>query len=66
MRELVDVHFPHAEVIRVLLDNLNTHTPAALRDEADSRPAFTISLITSKGTSSAEYSRTARKLLIAQ
>lgn len=30
MRELVDVHFPHAERIRVVLDNLNTHTPAAL------------------------------------
>lgn len=30
MKELVDVHFPHAEVIRVVLDNLNTHTPAAL------------------------------------
>jgi transposase len=30
MRELVDVHFPHAETIRVVLDNLNTHTPAAL------------------------------------
>lgn len=32
MRELVDVHFPQAEVIRVVLDNLNTHTPAALYD----------------------------------
>src|SRR5919202_4081611 len=30
MRELVDVHFPEAETIRVVLDNLNTHTPAAL------------------------------------
>lgn len=30
MQELVDVHFPYAEVIRVVLDNLNTHTPAAL------------------------------------
>lgn len=30
MRELVDVHFPDAEVIRVVQDNLNTHTPAAL------------------------------------
>lgn len=29
MRELVDVHFPHAEKIRVVLDNLNTHTPAS-------------------------------------
>lgn len=30
MRDLVDVHFPEAEVIRVVLDNLNTHTPASL------------------------------------
>ena len=30
MRELVDVHFPEAEVIRLVVDNLNTHTPAAL------------------------------------
>lgn len=30
MKDLVDVHFPNAEVIRVILDNLNTHTPAAL------------------------------------
>jgi hypothetical protein len=27
---LVEVHFPHAELITVVLDNLNTHTPAAL------------------------------------
>jgi hypothetical protein len=30
MRALVDEHFPEAEVIRVVLDNLNTHTGAAL------------------------------------
>ena len=30
MRELVDRHFPDADRIRVVLDNLNTHTPAAL------------------------------------
>jgi hypothetical protein len=30
MAELVDVHFPAAEKIRVVLDNLSTHTPAAL------------------------------------
>lgn len=35
MQELVDVHFPHAQVIRVVLDNLNTHTPAALYDAFD-------------------------------
>jgi transposase len=30
MKELIDVHFPDAEVIRLVADNLNTHTPAAL------------------------------------
>ena len=30
MRELVDEHYPMAEQIRVVLDNLSTHTPAAL------------------------------------
>ena len=30
MRELVDRHFPDATTIRVVLDNLNTHTPGAL------------------------------------
>lgn len=30
MKRLVDEVFPEAEVIRVVLDNLNTHTPAAL------------------------------------
>lgn len=30
MKALVDTHFPAAQRIRVVLDNLNTHTPAAL------------------------------------
>ena len=30
MRDLVDVHYPSAEKIRVVLDNLNTHRPGAL------------------------------------
>jgi transposase len=30
IQELVDVHYPHAEKIVVVMDNLNTHTPAAL------------------------------------
>jgi hypothetical protein len=30
MRDLVDIHFPAAKRIRVVEDNLNTHTPAAL------------------------------------
>jgi len=30
MRDLIDVHYPDADVVRVVLDNLNTHRPAAL------------------------------------
>ncbi len=30
MKALVEVHFPEAALISVVLDNLNTHTPAAL------------------------------------
>ena len=30
MRDLVDLHYPRARRIRVVLDNLSTHTPAAL------------------------------------
>src|SRR5919206_2365645 len=30
LRELVDVHYPRAERIRVVMDNLSTHTPGAL------------------------------------
>jgi hypothetical protein len=29
MKDMGDVHFPDAEVIRVVLDNLNIHTPHA-------------------------------------
>jgi transposase len=30
MRELVDIHYPEAEKIHLVLDNLNTHKPASL------------------------------------
>ena len=30
MRELVDVHYPQAEKIVLVMDNLNTHTPSSL------------------------------------
>jgi len=30
MKDLVDVHFPHAEKITVVMDNLNTHRAASL------------------------------------
>lgn len=32
MRELTDLHYPQAEKIRVVLDNLSTHTPGSLYD----------------------------------
>ena len=30
IREILDVHYPHAEKVRLVLDNLNTHTGASL------------------------------------
>jgi hypothetical protein len=30
LKDLVDVHYPTAETIRLVVDNLDTHTPAAL------------------------------------
>ncbi len=30
MRRLAEEHYPEAEKVRVVLDNLNTHTPASL------------------------------------
>ena len=30
IKELVDQHYPHAEKIRLVMDNLNTHTKASL------------------------------------
>jgi hypothetical protein len=38
-RELVDVHFPRATEIRLVLDNLNTHTPGALYETFPPREA---------------------------
>jgi transposase len=35
IKELVDVHYPHAEKIVLVLDNLNTHTPGALYEAFD-------------------------------
>jgi transposase len=39
MRELSDVHYPHAERIRVVLDNLSTHTAAALYESFTAQEA---------------------------
>jgi len=35
MKDLVDVHFPDADRVRVVLDNLNTHSLAALYETFD-------------------------------
>ncbi len=35
MRDLVDRHYPKAERIRVVMDNLSTHTPAALYEHLE-------------------------------
>ena len=35
VKELVDVHYPYSEKIVLVLDNLNTHTPAALYQAFD-------------------------------
>jgi transposase len=35
IKELVDIHYPHAEKIVLVVDNLNTHTPAALYEAFD-------------------------------
>ena len=42
MRDLVDVHFPTAEYITVVLDNLNTHTLASLYEAFDPAEAHRI------------------------
>lgn len=30
IKQLIDVYYPEAEIIRLVMDNLNTHTPASL------------------------------------
>lgn len=39
MRRLVDEHYPDARKVRVVLDNLNTHTPAALYESFEPEEA---------------------------
>jgi hypothetical protein len=42
IRDLVDVHFPEAEVIVLVLDNLNTHSPASLYEAFEPAEAWRI------------------------
>jgi hypothetical protein len=39
LRDLVEVHYPDATVIRLVTDNLNTHSPAALYETFDAATA---------------------------
>jgi hypothetical protein len=39
MRDLTDKHYPKAERIRVVMDNLSTHKPAALYEHLDAAEA---------------------------
>lgn len=42
MKQLVDVHYPEAECIRIVFDNLNTHKPASLYAAYAPEEAFRI------------------------
>ena len=42
MRDLVDVHYPDAELIRVVLDNLSTHTAGALYETFPAQEAHRV------------------------
>jgi len=44
LKYLVDERFPEAEVIRVVVDNLNTHSPAALYTAFDPAEARRLTL----------------------
>jgi transposase len=43
MKELVDVHYPEAEKIVLVMDNLNTHTPASLYEAFEPKEARRLS-----------------------
>jgi DDE superfamily endonuclease len=40
MRDLVDIHYPDAEIIRVVQDNLSTHSAGALSDSRPLKPGL--------------------------
>jgi transposase len=42
MKALVDEHYPEAKMIRLVMDNLNTHTPAALYETFEPALAWRI------------------------
>ena len=42
MRDLTDIHYPHADQIRVVMDNLSTHTAGALYETFPAQEAHRI------------------------
>jgi len=43
VRELLDVHYPHAEKLVVVMDNLNTHSPASFYEAFEPAEAWRFS-----------------------
>ena len=43
MQDLVETHFPDAEMVQVVLDNLNTHSPAAFYEVFSPQQAWYLS-----------------------
>ena len=43
MRELIEVHYPHAEKLVVVMDNLNTHSPASFYEVFKPEEAWRLS-----------------------
>lgn len=43
VKELVDKHYPHAEVLRLVADNLNTHNKSSLYENLSETEAYRIS-----------------------
>ncbi len=43
MKELSDVHYPHAEVIVIVMDNLNTHSPVSFYETFEPEEARRLS-----------------------
>lgn len=51
IKQLIDVQFPEADVIRLVMDNLNTHTPASLYKAFEPEEAHRLVLQLHKETS---------------
>lgn len=43
MRELIEVHYPHAEKLVLVMDNLNTHSPASFYEVFEPEEAWRLS-----------------------